>query len=303
MASPEVGSIFACNLTSALASGGGAGIAGTTSAITALQQSGLFLRGGLQLTQDGSTLLFPGQHCFDAARIYPNPLQFTLSNPWGVVYDALGHLFVTNTSANSVVRLTTAGVILAVFTFSPPLNNPHGLAIDSFGALYVADTGNERVVKFAADGTQLLVFTVSSPAFGPFDLAIDASNSLWIADAANGRVVQLLSNGAVGAVVTTSNPALTLPLGVAVDASGAVYIADTLNDRLLKRYPNGTIFTLYAGLFYPQGVLVDWQGNVLISDASIGVLKGVSYRYSAEYAVEHSVACTQSRWLGPGPCR
>ena len=196
---------------------------------------------------------------------------------WGILYDGLGHLYISCTTGKAIWQMTTSGTLLQIFTFAFGLSNPKGLAIDSAGALYVADSGNGRVVKFSNNGTTLQIFTTTNPALsGPSGVVVDASFNLWISDTANSRIVQLYPNGTQGVVVTTSNPSLSSPGGLTFDREGSLIIADTVNNRILKRYINGTIITLYSLVIYPQAVAVDGQNNIFIADSNANRVDQIS---------------------------
>ena len=206
-------------------------------------------------------------------------LDVAFQEPWGVVYDGVSDLYVSDLgsgpSGGLMYRVRPTGngsaeVINAfTFTFSPALSFPRGLAVDDAGAVYVADEANSRVVKFSPNGTQLQTFTASSPLLvDPIDVAVDGAFNLWVADESNNRVVQLYPNGTQGLSITTSNPLLD-PTGVDVDTSGSVFIADFSNGRVLKQSSNGfALSVLYSAPFpfAPISVRLNAMGNVFVCD-------------------------------------
>ena len=197
-----------------------------------------------------------------SAQVQVLPLSFL--NPYGVLYDGFGNLYVSDSVANSIIKLTTAGEKLATFTFSPALYFPSKISQDSVGLLYVADSFNNRVLKFAPNGTQLAVFTTSNPALSqPWSVFIDSFNNMWIADVGNNRIVELYPNGTQRSVLTTTNPALSRPADVVADAAGSVYVVDEINNRLIKRSSNGTVTTLFTALTHPEQMLLDAVGGTI----------------------------------------
>ena len=186
----------------------------------------------------------------------PSNLFSTITQPWGVVYDGLGNLYISETISNVVLKITTSGTLLNTFSFNPPLNSPRQMAIDSLGFLYVVDCLNSRVVKFSSNGTQVANLTATPPLNEPVGVAIDAANNVWIADTLGNRIVQLYPNGTQASVLTTSNPGLIAPSGVTFDKVGALYISDYGNGRILK-YTGGVFSTFYSGLYDPTTLVLD----------------------------------------------
>ncbi|WP_232816991.1 RICIN domain-containing protein [Streptomyces noursei] len=136
-----------------------------------------------------------------------------LNNPYGVVVDSTGALYVSEYNNHRVRKITTDGKISTVVgtdtkgfggdcgpAASAQLNRPRG-AVDSAGTLYIADFGNNRVRQVTSDGK---ISTVAGAGTGgsdgddgpaasaqlnkPIGLAVDRANTLYIADHANHRV-------------------------------------------------------------------------------------------------------------------
>ena len=145
----------------------------------------------------------------------------------------------------------------------------------------------------------------------PYGLARDGAGNLyftdyidmvvWRVDAKTGIITIVAGNGAgantgIGGYSGDGGPAtsaeLNTPMGLAMDAGGNLYIADYMNHRIRRVDATTGIITTYAGtgqpgysgngglataakLNYPQGVLFDAAGNLLIADTSNRVVRKV----------------------------
>ncbi len=85
----------------------------------------------------------------------------SLSNPYGISFDAVGNLYITETnSSNRIRRVNTAGIISTAVgngtaaysgdggpATAAELNHPNGVGFDALGNLYIADGSNSRIRK------------------------------------------------------------------------------------------------------------------------------------------------------------
>lgn len=213
----------------------------------------------------------------------PSTSAVGLDFPSAVAVDAQGNLYVADRDHDRVLEYdtpaatanTAADVVFGqrgAFNLagcnnggldSSSLCVPSAVALDSAGNLYVADTGNNRVLEY---DHPLANDTIADMVFGQ-------SGSFTTGVANNGGI---------------SADSLSSPVGVAVDASGNLYTADTGNNRGLEydipaSSRNTTADRVYgqsgsftsdgnstvdaASLNSPQGVAVDAQGHLYISDS------------------------------------
>jgi uncharacterized protein (TIGR03437 family) len=196
-----------------------------------------------------------------------------LFDPYGVVLDNSGNLYIADQLNNRIRKVSPDGTITTVAgngtsgytgdggaATSAELYHPCGLALDSAGNLYIADAPSNVIRKLSTNGT--------------------------IATVAGNQTASFAGDGAAA-----TSASLNEPLGVAVDAAGNIYIADSFNSRI-RMVANGTITTLAGNSFIglsgdggaatsatlnrPQGVAVDAAGNVYIADTDNHVVRKVA---------------------------
>lgn len=191
-----------------------------------------------------------------------------LNYPAGVVVDASGNVYISDTRNNRIRKVSATGIITTIagtdsMGFSgdggaasaAELRGPGYLTLDGSGNLYFTDGGNNRVRKISTGGT---ITTI----------------------AGNGPSGAMGSFGGDGGQATAAQ--LNGPTSVAIDGTGNIYISDGTNQRIRKITPAGVISTFtgngvqgYAGdggpaasaeLTFPVGVAVDATGNLFITD-------------------------------------
>jgi len=218
-----------------------------------------------------------------------------LTTPAGVAVDASGNLYIADTQAGRVRKVSNGAISTAAGGGSklgdggPPtsaqLSEPQAVAVDSAGELYIADANRVRMVSAGAISTVAGNGTsgyqgdsgvaTAGMISGPSGIALNTAGNLFIADSGNDRVREVAAgiittvagNGTYGFTGANGSPTsatLGTPSAVAVDGSGNLYVADAY--RVLK-ISNGKIAPI-AGLAAPQGIAIDSAGNVYVSAPS-----------------------------------
>ncbi len=208
-----------------------------------------------------------------------------LYRPSAVALDNSGNLYVAETGAQRIRRVSASGQITTLAgtgvagtagdggpAISAQLNSPAAVTVDAFGNVIVADANNHRVRQIATGGQ---ISTVVAMDTAPQGVCADHMGNLYVMDTANHRVLRV-APGAVAVVVAGDGAAC------AVDTAGNLFIADTLNNRIRRVTPSGAISTVagtgaagFAGdgqpatsalLSGPAGVAVTDDGDIFIAD-------------------------------------
>jgi sugar lactone lactonase YvrE len=188
---------------------------------------------------------------------------------------------------------------------------PADVAVDKAGNVFVAELGN-AIRRITPDGT-VSTFAGSIGTAGyadgaaanarfniPFRLAFDRSGNLLVAEMRNhtirkitpaGVVSTIAGHGGISGFADGKGTAALFdtPNGLAVDGDDNIYVVDSANFALRKISPTGDVSTLAgdgnggygdglrydATFFYPDGVAVDANGNLYVTDTSNHVVRKV----------------------------
>jgi len=198
-----------------------------------------------------------------------------LKRPFGVAVDQAGNVFIADSDNNVVRKVDTSGKITTVMG------------------------GLDQVVQFPNGKIERDASLRST------GIAVDSSGNVFVADFYNHIVLKMDAAGKVSVAAGTSQkggyngdygPAtkaqLLDPTGVAVDNKGNLFIADSANNVIRKVDVNGIIYTVAgnkslteyrgdggpavdAGLYYPEAVAVDKEGNLFIADSFHSAIRKV----------------------------
>jgi hypothetical protein len=211
----------------------------------------------------------------------------TFTSPQGVVYDAAGRLYVTDTNC-WVCEPVIESNRLQVFgpdrqhlydvqtNDGTPLYVPVGMAIDATGKLLVADWYNDRIVLFSAatDTAPAQMgdaFGVSGN-YDPLDPDRDVTQG-W--HAGTPPVSPLVFWGPAGIAIKTGT--VLNPSAATADPSGRVAVVDNSNHRVVVLdskldpiYAFGghldDLDSLTGSMEYPWGVAIDPAGLYYVAD-------------------------------------
>lgn len=181
-------------------------------------------------------------------------------------------------------------------------HGPDTIAIDQNDNLYVADADNFRIRKITPDG---VVSTVAGNGRrgdkeGPVEeaefvyptgVAVAPDGNLYVADRGAHRIKRITPTGIVMIIAGTGEPGyhdsfsyfatFNNPMTVAVDDVGNIYVADSGSHTIRRIDREGVVITVAgsgragyrdglreeAEFFWPTGIAVDLEGNLIVSDS------------------------------------
>ena len=160
-------------------------------------------------------------------------------------------------------------------------SDPKDLAVDGQGQIYVLDTRNHRVQVFGADGQFLRTWGSQGNAAGqfqePWGIAVDAAGNVYVADTWNHRVQKFDSQGQFVSMwgifgdsggTLSASEAFYGPRDVVVDADGNVLVSDTGNKRIAKFTPDGQFITQWGGAGSSAGQFLEPCGIAVDADGN-----------------------------------
>jgi uncharacterized protein (TIGR03437 family) len=181
------------------------------------------------------------------------PSEWRFETPAGIASDKQGNLYVADSRAGRVRRISASGVLSTIVV---GLNVPTGLTVDNTGKLWISDAKSNELLRW--DGVTSAATLVSSGSPGkpfkePSGIVSDANGNIFVADTGNNLIRKLAPDGSVTTVAggggldeDTQGVRMRLlqPWGLAFDKYGNLWFTEAGAPRLRKLTPTGYIYTL-----------------------------------------------------------
>jgi trimeric autotransporter adhesin len=192
----------------------------------------------------------------------------SFDRPAGVAVGPDGALYVTDSGAHKIRKITMSGGVATVSTLAGSgtpgstdgtgtaarFNTPTGVAVGADGAVYVADNSSNKIRKITMSGGVATVSTLAGSG-------------------------QYGSTDGPGASASFSSPE-----GVAVGADGAVYVMDSRSNKIRKITISGGVATVSTLAGSGQADSTDGTGTAARFNVPVGVAVGADGAlYVADY--------------------
>ena len=214
------------------------------------------------------------------------PAPGTFIEPWGIVLDAQGNVYVADTWNHRIQKFAPDGTFLLQWGVPgvaadglDKLWGPRAIAIGADGRIYVTDTGNKRVLAFDASGQALFEFSAGNDGLlnEPVGLAVGPDGNVYVADTWNMRVAMFSPDGQFQQswpVQGWASDSLENKPYLAIDSQGRVYVTDPEGYRVVVFTASGqplAVFGQYGpednSFGLPNGIAVDSTGKIWVADA------------------------------------
>lgn len=231
-------------------------------------------------------------------------------NPFDIVTDGAGNLYVTDLNNQKIRKITPSGVVTDFAgngltghangaAGTATFNHPAGIATDNSGNLYVTDLDNNLIRKITTGGT---VSTLAgggatghadgagaAASFnGPIGIVVDGNGNVFVADSYNniirkvtpsGIVTTFAGSGAAGDADGTGTAAsFKDPVGLTIDPYGNLYVADAQNNKIRKITPDGVVTTV-------AGKLAPGSANGDLASATFNTPFGIAINASGDLII------------------
>jgi sugar lactone lactonase YvrE len=180
----------------------------------------------------------------------------TFSSPTGLAYDSSGGLYVTEWSANRLMRIDPTGVRRLV---TDKVRSPSGIVVGPGGTVYVASYSDGVVYRLRSEGRpEEFVRNLRTPA----GLSIGRDGHLLIADRGLNQILRADASGATQVLAQ----GLPTPVGVVEFADGTLVVSNFAGGVVEVR-PGGAQRELTKRLGAPAvGIVADGADAVLVPD-------------------------------------
>ena len=217
----------------------------------------------------------------DAQKFNPKTYPFQMIGPYGIAIDSKGQVYVADQRVGAIFIFNPANHETQMIRngFEAHFGWINGLAIDDDDRLFVSDGKMHRVLIFSPHHD--IEGQITDGIVDPVGLALDTTNRfLYVVDTQQDQVLvydadtlKLLRRIGTGGKnhYLTDTGNFAAPQGVAVDKDGNVYVTDTLNDRVEIFDADGKFISTFGKAGDGPGYFARPKGIAIDGDGHIWV--------------------------------
>lgn len=227
-----------------------------------------------------------------------------LNCPNKLVIDADDNLYIANSGADTVVKLSPEGDLLLTIgsgltgfedgdISTAKFDFPCALALDKTGVLYVADSVNHAIRKVKNNTVSTLIgHPEESPylLYSPESIVVDSEDNVLVADSAKNVIYKITPNVSVYQIAgsaakfnyKTVNAGFSDGTGceasfsrisaMTIDDFDNLFVADTDNFCIRRVTPEGKVTTLRHWFAKPSQVVIDPDFNLYVASQKEGIV-------------------------------
>ena len=163
-----------------------------------------------------------------AQSITEYPIPTSASGPNGIAAGPDGALWFTETNANKIGRITTAGAITE-FRIPTSSSNPIYITAGSDGALWFSENSGNKIGRITTSGT-ITEFAIPTHASNPAGIAAGPDGAVWFAENSGNKIGRITTSGTITEFAIPSSG--SSPLGIAAGPDGALWFAENGSGKI-----------------------------------------------------------------------
>ena len=163
-----------------------------------------------------------------AQSITEYPIPTSASGPNGIAAGPDGALWFTETNANKIGRITTAGAITE-FRIPTSSSNPIYITAGSDGALWFSENSGNKIGRITTAGT-ITEFAIPTHASNSAGIAAGPDGAVWFAENSGNKIGRITTSGTITEFAIPSSG--SSPLGIAAGPDGALWFAENGSGKI-----------------------------------------------------------------------
>ena len=178
----------------------------------------------------------------------------TGANPYGIAAGADGNLWITETDANNINRMTTAGVMIR-YAIPTLASQPKGITAGPDGNLWFVEYAGNKVAKITPQGV-ITEYPLNTAAAGPQEITVGPDGALWFTMNSVSKIGRITTTGTLSEY---SLPTATGPYAIAAGPSGSnvLYVTAVTSNQILVIKTDGSVQatnTIPTAASSPKGI-------------------------------------------------